>query len=77
MMLQIFLPCYFGLVCDAFDGLKLSLYKSEWVSKDEKFKQLMKLVTENAKRTVKISAFGVFDVDLRTFMRIGNTFTRF
>lgn len=74
MVLQIFMPCYFGqMLCDAFDRLNTSLYRSAWFVKDEKFKLSMKIVMENFNKRVNISTFGVFDVDLQTFTRIVNT----
>lgn len=74
MTLQIFLPCVFGqMIHDAFEKLNTSLYSSGWIQRDQKFKNAMKIMMENCKKPVKISAFRVFNVDLETFKRIGNT----
>lgn len=74
MTLQIFLPCVFGqMLLDASNKLNTSLFKSGWISRDKKFKSAMTIAMENFKKTLKISAFGIFDVDLATFSRIGNS----
>lgn len=74
MLLQIFLPCFFGqMVRDAYDKLATSLYHCDWLTRKREFKKLMIIVMENFKRRVRISALTVFDVDLQTFSRIANS----
>lgn len=74
MVFEIFLPCYFGqLLHDAYHKLGTSLYASAWVSANRNFTNSIKVVMENFKGAVKISAFGVVHVDLQTFGRIINS----
>lgn len=60
------------MVRDAFAKLNTSLYSAEWIQRNKKFKSSMTIVMENFKASVKVSAFGVFNVDLETFTRICN-----
>lgn len=74
MTLQIFLPCYFGNeILISSQHLSMDLFHSDWTSKSHKFKIAMKLFMENAKRPIKITAFGIFEVNLATFTSICNS----
>lgn len=74
MTFQIFLPCYFGNeILISSQQLSMNLFHSDWTSKSHKFKIAMKLFMENAKKPIKITAFGVFEVNLATFTSICNS----
>ncbi|CAO1356263.1 unnamed protein product [Diamesa hyperborea] len=74
MTFQIFLPCYFGNeILISSQQLSMNLFHSDWTSKSHKFKIAMKLFMENAKKPIKITAFGVFEVNLVTFTSICNS----
>lgn len=74
MTLQIFLPCYFGNeILISSQHLSMDLFHSDWTSKSHKFKIAMKLFMENAKKPIKITAFGIFVVNLATFTSICNS----
>lgn len=74
MVLHFFLPCYFGqLLHDQHKELNFSLYQAAWISQDESFKKLARIVMENFKKDEKVAAFGVFKVDLETFTTVMNT----
>jgi hypothetical protein len=45
--------------------LSTSLFGTDWINTDEEFKSTMKVFMENAKKEIKISAFGVFHVQSR------------
>lgn len=71
--LQILLPCYFAnnLTLSS-EKLSSSLFYSNWMKESKKFKIAMKLFMENSKKPLKISAFGVFDINLEKFLCIIN-----
>lgn len=74
MVLEIFLPCYFGndLVI-ASDNLSNGLFHSEWMNGNKKLRQNVLFFLRNATKETKISAFNVFNVNLPTFTRIANS----
>jgi 7tm Odorant receptor len=73
VVLEIFLPCYFGnKLTLASSNLSTSLFHSNWIVENESFKKTVKIFMENTKKDLKISAFGIFDVNLASFSRIGN-----
>lgn len=74
MALHFFLPCYFGQhVQDTYSELNASLYDSNWINQSESFKKLIRIIMENLKKPEKISAFGVFTVDLENFKNAMNS----
>ncbi|CAO1329041.1 unnamed protein product [Diamesa serratosioi] len=74
MTLQIFLPCYFGNeILISSQHLSMDLFHSDWINKSYKFKIAMKLFMENSKKPIKITAFGIFEVNLATFTSICNS----
>lgn len=73
-LLQTSLPYFFGqFLQDAYGQLNSSLYHSTWMLQDETFKKAMIITMENMKKSKKISAFGIIDVDLKTFRKIFNS----
>lgn len=74
MVLEIFLPCYFGNdLSIASKLLGESLFHSEWANGSNKLKQIVMIFMENTKKEIKITAFGLFNVNLATFTSIGNS----
>lgn len=74
MTLQILLPCYFGNeMMVASEKLSTSLFHSDWINKSDAFKKAMKIFMENAKRPLKLSSFGVFDLTLDNFLKVINS----
>lgn len=74
MIVQILLPCYAGtLLIIANENLPVDLFHSNWAGESKEFKMAMRIFMENAKKTVKISAFGIFDLSLENFVRIMNS----
>jgi hypothetical protein len=74
LTLEIFLPCYFGNELSvALSRLSIALFGSKWLDCNNEFKTTMKIFMENTKKDIKISAFGIFDVNLATFRRIINS----
>lgn len=74
MALEIFLPCYFGTVLSVTSSeLSTAFFHSNWINESESFKKLSKMFFENAKSDMKITALGVFDVNLTTFNSILNS----
>lgn len=74
MALHFFLPCYFGQhVEDTYDQLSTSFYESNWINQSESFKKLMRVMMENLRKPEKVSAFGVFTVNLENFKNAMNS----
>lgn len=74
IVLQIYLPCYFGNeMTTASEKLSTSLYDSNWVHGSKRFRTTLLVFFENTKRPLKLSAFGVFELTLDTFLRIINS----
>lgn len=74
MVFEIFMPCYFGNeLIDVSKKLNTKMYQSNWTIQSKKFKTAMKIFMENAKNPLKVSVFGVFDLNLETFLRIINS----
>lgn len=74
MIMQIFLPCIFGqLLSNAYEELNSSIYRANWVPREKRFRSSLTIMMENFKETVKISAYGLFNVDLETFTKVGNS----
>jgi 7tm Odorant receptor len=71
---QILLVCYFANnLTLASEQLSQSLFHSNWIKESKKFKAAMKLFMENSKKPLKISAFGMFHINLENFLRIINS----
>lgn len=74
MLLEIFLPCYFGNeILIASSKLSASLFHAEWMDNNPKLMTSKKAVMENMKYDLKIRAFGIYKVNLETFNSILNT----
>lgn len=72
--LQILLPCYYShRVQIMSDNLSASLFHSDWFNEDAEYRKIVEFFILNAKRPLKISALGIFKVDLETFVRIINS----
>jgi hypothetical protein len=46
------------------------LYEYEWYNEDKSFRNSAKIVMEASKKSMAISVYGIFKVDLQTFLRI-------
>lgn len=53
--------------------LSTSLFHSNWTNESKEFKIAMWIFMENGKRSMKISAFGVFELTLENFLKIINS----
>lgn len=73
MVLEIFLPCYFGNELSfASAKLSLGLFHPDWYNSSLNSRKIVIIFMENTK-DLKISAFRVFDSNLATFTSIGNS----
>jgi len=69
MILQIFLPAYFGNEIEVISNATFNaIYASDWISADAKSKKLYLIAMENMKKPTKFRAFQIFDVNLETFL---------
>jgi odorant receptor len=74
MIIQVFLPCYYGnQVLVASQKLSASLFHSNWIKTDRKFKTQMKIFLEISKKPIKVLAFGFVSIDYTTFNSILNS----
>lgn len=72
-MLQVFLPCYYGnKISLASEKISSTLFHSNWIDHDAKYKSSVKIFLENSKQPIKISALGVLNIDYETFTTICN-----
>jgi hypothetical protein len=70
-LVQIYLPCYYGSQINAISSkISQSIFHTEWIKEDMEYQQLVKIMMEASKRPIKISAFGIFDVNLETYKAI-------
>ncbi|KAG5683517.1 hypothetical protein PVAND_012791 [Polypedilum vanderplanki] len=73
-LLQILLPCYYSERITCLSGeLSTSLFHSDWMMENREYQKLVVFFMQNAKRPIKMSALGIFEIDLETFMKIANT----
>lgn len=74
MIFEILWPCLSGtLLTLASDSLSSSLFHSDWSGESKEFKTAMIIFMENAKKSKKISAFGIFELSLENFLKIVNS----
>lgn len=74
MTCEILFPCLFGSeIIVASEKLSSSLMHSQWLDQSESFKANVKILMEYMKKPIKLSAVGVFDVNLENFMKICNS----
>jgi hypothetical protein len=71
MLALIFFPCYYGSQMTAVSKrVSDSILGSEWMHEDKEYRQLVKIMMEFAQPPYKITAGGIFEVNLETFKRI-------
>lgn len=69
-----FCNCYFcNEISVASSELSPAIYNSVWIGKPRKYNKLMIFFMTNTCKTMKLSAFGMFDVDLGIFVSILNS----
>jgi hypothetical protein len=75
MLLQVFLPCYFGNeISLASAKLSESLFHSKWINQSTKFKSAAKIFLENTKKPLKVSMLsGMITIDFAMFTSICNS----
>lgn len=55
------------------DKLTSKFFESDWFYEDAKYKKMAKIFMTFGKKTMKILVFGVFEVNIGTFLRICNS----
>ncbi|KAM7358145.1 odorant receptor 33b-like [Cochliomyia hominivorax] len=69
MLAEILPVCYYGTIMEIeFGNLTYALFSSNWLDKDLKFKQNLRIFAESTKKTLYISAL-VFHVNLELFLK--------
>jgi hypothetical protein len=70
-MMSIFVPCYYGSkITDLSEKINKILFGSEWIQEDREYRRVLIIAMEYAKRPIKISTLGIFNVNLETFKAI-------
>lgn len=71
MVLQIFLPCYFGNeVYLASRNLSMSIFHSNWLHGSKKYRNALKIFITNAKKPIVIVSAKIFVLTLGSFVSI-------
>lgn len=69
-----FCNCYFcNEILVASSELSPAIYNSDWINEPQKYKMLSLFFMVNTTKNMKLSAFGMFDVDLGVFVSILNS----
>jgi 7tm Odorant receptor len=78
MVLEIFLPCYFGSrINEKTLLLRQKVFESQWLDASLEYKKLLVIFLERAKRPVKINIYGFFFLQLETFTSVSDLFRQF
>lgn len=71
MVVEIFIPCYYGSeILAVSEKLSESLFHAGWIEEEKIFKAAMTIFLEKVKRPIRVSIFGVFEINLATFTTI-------
>jgi predicted kinase len=71
MLLEIFLPCFFGNeLTEASSKLSSFVFNSNWIEMNKKYRRIMQFFVESTKQEMKISAFRIFDANMATFKKV-------
>lgn len=74
MTLLTFLPCYYGNELSiASDRIPIAFFHSKWYVNNPKFRKAALMLMENAKKPMKIDAYGVFIANLNSFTSMINS----
>jgi 7tm Odorant receptor len=74
IIVEMLMPCYVGNdLTLAIKKLPESLFHSNWTDESKEFKKTMVIFMENTKKSIKVSAFGVFELSLENFLKIINS----
>jgi len=73
MLIQIFIPCYFGQqLTNVSDELSLTLFHSNFYEADRKVQSSIKIIIEHAKQPKKFRCAYIFDITLELLVSILN-----
>ncbi|CRL02775.1 CLUMA_CG016006, isoform A [Clunio marinus] len=68
MVLEIFLPCYFGNELSiASSELTSSMFQSKWIEGDSKLKKTLMIFMECNRKELRLTALGWFEINIPTF----------
>jgi len=71
MVLQMFLPCYYGeIIMQQSRELLSSAFQSSWPDESITFRKAMTIFMESAKRPIRIIGVGIFEVSLSNFVAV-------
>ena len=73
-VIEISFPCYYGSeIIASSEKLSTSLFHSEWFKQDKQFTKSMLIFMEKVKKPIKISVYGLYDLDLSYFTAVCNS----
>ncbi|KAG5683123.1 hypothetical protein PVAND_012423 [Polypedilum vanderplanki] len=73
MAFQLAIPCYYcEVISSTYDKISYSAFYSDWFYEDQKYRKDFKFFMQNATRKIKLSAFGLYDINLETFVKVVN-----
>jgi hypothetical protein len=73
ILFGLFLRSYYGnRISSESEKLSMNFFASEWYNEDKSFRNSAKIFMEASKKPTEISVYGIFKVDLQTFVRICN-----
>lgn len=71
VLFQIFVPSHFGTsLRRESETIPYEAFKSNWVVRSRRFKKIMMIFTEQARRPATIKAAGLFELGLITFLKV-------
>ncbi|KAG5683122.1 hypothetical protein PVAND_012422 [Polypedilum vanderplanki] len=73
MVFQLAIPCYYGaMISLQYDKISYSAFYSDWILEDLKYRKDFKFFMQNTTRKIKLSAFGLYDINFQTFGKVLN-----
>lgn len=73
IFIEIAIPCFFGAHLQyKSDKLTEAVFESNWIEQNLQFKQLLLMFGQGTIRPIRISAGGLFDLNLSTFLSVTN-----
>lgn len=74
MILQIFLPCYYGNeISFASQELSLEVFHSQWIDGSKEHKKSIIFMLEAMKKPIKIHAYSLLQINYDTFNSVCNS----
>lgn len=74
ILIKTYLPCFYGSeIIATCEKLSSGFFHTDWFMEDRHYNSMSIVFMEVSKRPIKMSAVGVFEINLGTFLRICNS----